>query len=121
LRQLIALFRAEGNFAVGATEAGDPQFYLLGAEHECVLCVSRLGSTYLLEDGEGRVLGEAPALDRFTAEAARAAVRRGRSFVTRLMLAWITLRLAIEEKLDPILQEGEELLARFAPQLAALV
>ncbi len=123
LRQLIALFRADENFAVGTTERGDPQFYLLGPapEHECVMCVSRLGHTYVLEDGMGRVIGEAGALDRFGAEAARAALRRGRSLVARVTLAWITIRLTIEEKLEPILEESEELLVRFAPQVAALV
>jgi hypothetical protein len=121
LQQLVALFQAEaGSWAVGATEQGDPQFYLLGPGQDCVLCVSRLALTYVLEDGEGRLIGEAPALDRF-AEFARAAVRRGRSFVARATLAWLTLRLTIEEKLEPILEESEEFLARFAPQLAALV
>ena len=124
LRALIALFRpADQGFALGATERGDPQFYLLGPapEHECVLCVSRLGPTYVLEDGAGRVLGEASALDRFAVEAAREAARRGRSLVARVTLAWITIRLTIEEKLEPIIEETEELLARFAPQLVALV
>ena len=120
LQQLLALFSAEtGSWAVGATEQGDPQFYLLGPGHECVLCVSRLAQGYVLEDGEGRLIGEAP-IDRF-AEFARAAVRRGRAFVARVTLAWLTIRLTIEEKLEPIFEEGEELLARFAPQLAALV
>lgn len=121
LRELIALFRAEDNFAVGATEQGDPQFYLLDRAQECTLCVSRLGHSYVLEDNEGRLIGEAPSLDRFAAAAARAAMRRSRSLVARVMLAWVTVRLTIEEKLEPILEESEELLARFAPQVAALV
>src|ERR1043166_5951382 len=80
LQQLIALFRAEGEtrYATGATEHGDPQFYLLGPapEHACVLCVSRLAQTYVLEDGEGRLIGEAGALEGFAGEAARRAGRR---------------------------------------------
>ena len=40
---------------VGITEIGDPQFYLLGAsDDECILCISRLGRVYVLEDGAGR-------------------------------------------------------------------
>ena len=78
LQQLIALFRADGetSYATGTTEHGDPQFYLLGPapEHECVLCVSRLAQTYVLEDGAGRLIGEAPALDGF---ADRGRARRG--------------------------------------------
>jgi hypothetical protein len=126
LERLVALSREAGpgtSFAVGATEHGDPQFYLLGPapDHECLLCVSRLGSCYVIEDGAGRVLGEAPSLNRFAIEAARAALRGGRSFVARATVAWMTLRLTIEEKLEPILDESEELLARIAVQAAALV
>jgi hypothetical protein len=126
LQQLIALFRMdEGgmSFATGATERGEPQFYVLGPapDHDCMLCVSRLAQGYVLQDGAGRLIGEAPSLDRFAEEAARAAMRGGRSFVTRAMAAWITIRLTIEEKLEPILEESEELLVRFAPQVAAMV
>jgi hypothetical protein len=124
LHRLIALSRvgaAEAQFAMGATERGDPQFYLLDREQECVLCVSRLGQTYVLEDGEGRLIGEAPALGGFAVAAARAAMRKSRSLVARVTLLWVTVRLTIEEKLEPILEESEEMLVRFAPQIAALV
>ena len=125
LQQLIALFRADAGgagYAVGATERGEPQFYLLGPApgHDCVLCVSRLAEGYVLEDGEGRLIGEAPSLDRFAVEAARAAMRSGRSFVARVTLTWCTIRLAIEEKFEPLFEESQELLIRFAPQIAAL-
>jgi hypothetical protein len=124
LQQLIALFRSEGaTYAVGTTERGEPQFYLLGPapEHDCVLCVSRLVQSYVLEDGAGRLIGETPSLDRFAVEAARAAMRHGRSFIARATLAWCTIRLAIEEKFEPVFEESQELLVRFAPQVAALV
>ena len=123
LQALIALFRAEGetSFATGATEHGDPQFYLLGPAHDCVLCVSRLAQTYVLEDGEGRLIGETPSLDGFAVEAARAAVRGSRSLVARLALVWCTIRLTIEEKVEPIFEESQELLVRFVPQVAAFV
>jgi hypothetical protein len=128
LRQLTALFGTDQTQAgitweVGATEAGDPQFYLLGPapDHECLLCISRLAHGYVLEDGAGRLLGEAPALHHFAEQAARAALRSGRSFVARMMLALCAIRLAIEEKLEPIFEESQELLVRFAPQVAAFV
>lgn len=128
LREIIALFRADPAlrgvaWETGMTEYGDPQFYLLDAtpDHDCVACVSRLAQGYVLEDGAGRVLGEAPSLDRFAEAAARAAVRKGRSHIARMMAVWITIRLTIEEKLEPILEESEELLVRYAPQVAALV
>ena len=41
--------------------------------------------------------------------------------MARVTLAWCTIRLAIEEKLEPIFEESQELLVRFAPQVAALV
>src|SRR5689334_14695741 len=125
LQQLIALFRAESetSYATGMTEHGDPQFYLLGPApaHECVLCVSRLAQTYVLEDGEGRLIGETPTLDGFAVEAARAALRGSRSLMGRLALAWVTIRLTIEEKLEPIFEESQELLVRVVPQVAAFV
>ena len=86
-----------------------------------MLCVSRLAQGYVLEDGAGRLIGETPSLDRFAVEAARAAMRGGRSFIARVTLAWCTIRLAIEEKLEPVFEESQELLVRFAPQVAALV
>ena len=86
-----------------------------------MLCVSRLAQGYVLEDGAGRLLGEAPALHRFAEQAARAALRGGRSFIARVTLLMCTIRLAIEEKLEPIFEESQELLVRFAPQIAALV
>ncbi|MEA3057898.1 MAG: hypothetical protein QOF34_713, partial [Sphingomonadales bacterium] len=121
LQQLIALFRADGtSYAVGATERGEPQFYLLGPapEHDCVLCVSRLAQGYVLQDGAGRLIGEAPSLDRFAVEAARAAIGGGRAFVARVTLLVGAIRLTIEEKVEPIFEETQELLARFAPQVA---
>jgi hypothetical protein len=126
LRHLIAVFRADAagaSYAVGATERGEPQFYLLGPapEHDCVLCISRLAQGYVLEDGAGRLIGEAPSLDRFAIEAARAALRGGRSFVARATLVWCTIRLAIEEKFEPLFEESQELLVRFAPQVAGII
>ena len=128
LEQLVDLFGAHANKGVtgwdtGVTEQGDPQFYVLGPapDHDCVLCVSRLAQGYVLEDGAGRVLGEAPSLDRFAEQAANAAVRRGRSFIARVTLLIATIRLTIEEKVEPIFEESQELLVRFAPQLAAFV
>jgi hypothetical protein len=128
LQQLIALFGdpAKGearSWDIGATEHGDPQFYVLGPapEHDCMLCISRLAQGYVIEDGTGRVIGEAPSLDSFAEQAARAAVRGSRSFIARVTLLVATVRLAIEEKVEPIFEESQELLVRFAPQLAAFV
>ena len=124
LQQLVSLAdAARFSWETGATERGEPQFYVIGPapEHGCVLCVSRLAQGYVLEDGTGHVIGEAPALNRVAVEVARAAIRGSRSFVSRVMVAWITIRLTVEERFEPIFQESEEMLARYAPQLAAFI
>jgi hypothetical protein len=128
LQQLIQLFGARpsprvSGWDVGRTETGEPQFYVIGPgpDYECVLCVSRLAQGYVLEDGAGRIVGEAPALHHFAEQAARAVVGAGRSFVARISLAVAAIRLTVEEKLEPIFEESQELLVRFAPQIAAFV
>lgn len=124
LRALVAALDTNDahSWDVGATERGDPQFYLLGPapEHDCLFCVSRLAHGYVLEDGAGRILGEAPALHLLADAASRAIAHAGRSFVARAALLWCAIRLTIEEKLEPAFEETQELLARLAPQIAAL-
>jgi hypothetical protein len=128
LRKLVsacapALSRDEASsWEVDATEAGDPQFYLLGPapDHHCMLCVSRLGRLYVVEDGSGGVLFESAGL-LSAVERIRAALhRKGNAMVARVTLAWYAIRNAFEEKIEPVLCESEELLAHVAPQLAAL-
>jgi hypothetical protein len=125
LRYLTTLTPAGSGLSweTGATERGDPQFYVIGPapDHDCLLCVSRLADGYVLQDGAGRLIGEALSLDRFAVEAARAAMRGGRSFMARVTLLVCAIRLAIEEKVEPIFDETQELLVRFVPQVAALV
>ena len=105
----------------GMTETGDAQFYLLGPlpDQACELCVSRIGGRYILEDGSGRFLFEHQSL-ALVALHAKAAVRsmRGR-LVARAVLLWCTIRHLIHDKVEPLLDEGEELLVELVPQLAA--
>ena len=106
---------------VGITDIGDPQFYLLGPPHdECILCISRLGRLYVLEDGHGQLLFEHNSLLAL-AEHARAVLQKKKTqIVARVALVWCAVRETIEEKLDAMVVEGEELLAHCVPQLAAL-
>jgi hypothetical protein len=111
-----------GWYDIGRTEIGDPQFYLLGPppHDECILCISRLGRTYVLEDGAGQVLYEHNSL-LVLAEQAKSVLRRGKAqIVARAVLLWCAARAAFEEKLEAVAGEGEELLAHVVPQLAAL-
>jgi len=105
----------------GMTEKGDPQFYLLGPlpDQACELCVSRIGGRYILEDGSGRLLLEHQSL-ALVALHAKAAVRSPRGWlVARAVLLWCTIRHMIHDKVEPLLDESEELLVELAPQLAA--
>lgn len=110
-------------WAIGATEAGDPQLYVLGPapEQECLVCVSRLGRLYVLEDGQGRVLFEHDAIDTL-AEQVRGALRSKKAaIVARAMVAWIAIKETFEEKVEPVLAEPAEILSHIAPQFVALI
>ena len=48
--------------------------------------------------------------------------QRGRNtLVSRILVAFGTLRLTIEERLEPLIVESEELIVRMGPQLAAII
>jgi len=118
-----ALTRGEASgWDVGKTDAGDPQLYLLGPapDYDCILCVSRLGALYVLEDGSGKILFEHRDLARLTQQLRTALSRRKMMIAAKAMLVWATLRQSIEEKIEPMLAEPMELATHLAPQLAAL-
>lgn len=107
---------------VGATEQGDPQVYLIGPApaYECILCISRMGRRYVIEDGRGRVLLEhdSPML---LAEQAIAALRRRKATVmTQIALAWCAFREMFEEKTDALTEELMEALVMVAPHVRTL-
>ena len=112
-----------GGWETGQTEAGDPQLYLLGPapEHDCVLCISRLGGRYILEDGEGRVLSEHDAIAPIAEKVQTALARKRPAMVARLVAGWVAVKAAFEERVEPILAEPVELFTHVGPQLAALV
>lgn len=111
------------SWSTGKTEKGDPQFYLLGEDENCLLCLTRLDSLYVLEDGLGEIVAESTDL--------KAVIERGwgvvarpqgvSSFVMRSLFVVCTCRAILDQKIELMLAEGSEHLARFAPQLAALV
>ncbi|MBM3528430.1 MAG: hypothetical protein FJX62_10085 [Alphaproteobacteria bacterium] len=108
---------------VGAAENGDPQVYVLGPppDYDCVLCISRVGGQYVIEDGRGGVVYESDGLMQL-AEQAVAALRRNRAaIVARIAVAWIAVREAFEEKTEALMAEPLELFGHVAPQLASLV
>jgi hypothetical protein len=108
---------------IGETECGDPQLYLLGPapDHECVLCVSRLGRLYVLEDGEGRILCEHDAIGQLTEQVSGALRRKKGAIVARALAAWLAIKETFEERIEPAMAEPMEALSHIAPQLVALV
>jgi hypothetical protein len=107
----------------GATERGDPQAYFLGndPEQDCVLCISRVGRRYIIEDGAGSVLAEVTTLQRMSERAARIFSERKAGLVARVAVAWYAAREFFEEKVEPAMAESVEVATHFAPQLAAFV
>jgi hypothetical protein len=103
----------------GMTENGDPQFYLLGPplDQVCELSVSRIGESYIVEDGAGRLLFEHRSL-ALVALHARAAAARSAPWGL-VVLLWCTVRQIIHDRVEPWLAESEELLVDLAPQLVA--
>jgi hypothetical protein len=115
--------REAGSWHVGATEMGDPQFYLLGAppEEACIVSISRLGRLYVLEDGAGRVMFEHVNLRRLT-DRAKEILRGARSgIIASLAVMFGAIRNTFHERVEPLMAEGEEFLLHFAPQLAAFI
>ena len=109
-------------WAVGQTEAGDPQLYLLGPapDYDCVVCVSRVGRLYLLEDGNGKILFEHRNLGLLSQQIRAAVSRRRLALMAKAALLWATIRHTLEEKVEPLLAEPMELATHLGPQLAAL-
>ena len=109
---------------VGATELEDPQFFVLGPAPElaCIVAVSRVGRIYVLENGTGQLLEEGTSLDSVVARAkAPVADYEPLGLIARITVILAAIRVAFEERVEPVLAESEEILLRIAPQLAALV
>lgn len=107
---------------IGVTEAGDPQLYLLGPapNYDCVMCISRLGQFYVLEDGNGHVVAEYDSMSLLAAQV-RAVLRRGKAAIAaRVTALGCAIRELFEEKIEPVLAEPAEILAHFVPQIEAL-
>jgi hypothetical protein len=107
----------------GETDRGDPQVYFIGPapERDCVLCISRIGRRYIVEDGAGLLIGEKSSLGAVKDAAARSLSARKAGLVARLAVAWYAARELFEEKIEPLTAEAAEIVNHVAPQLAAFV
>jgi hypothetical protein len=113
-----ALGRGDASqWVVTATERGDPQLYLLGPEpeQECILCISRVGDRYIVEDGTGGLLSERGSLLLLAEQIRQLLNRRTAALFARIGLLWIAGRRVAEEKIEPIMAEPVEFLSEFAP------
>ena len=110
------------SFSVGSTERGDPQLYVLGPEpeYECILCVTRLGNLYVMEDGTGRLVVEHTNLALLAEQIPVALSRRRAALIAKFVLLWAAVRQTVEQKIEPLLAEPMELATHFVPQFAAL-
>jgi hypothetical protein len=118
-----ALHEVNGNgFAVGSTEHGDPQLYVLSSppDYDCMLCITRLGNLYVVEDGNGRLVFEHTNLAMIAEQIPGAISRRKAAIAAKLVLLWTTIRQTVEEKIEPLMAEPMEIAAHLSPQLAAL-
>lgn len=121
LGETLDIGRRGHGWDTGLTENGDAQFYLLGPDHACTLCVSRIGGLYVLEDSKGTLLFEHRSLP-LVAVHARSALRKTRwPLAARVVMVWCTIRHMMQDKVELLMLEGEELLVYAAPQLAAYV
>lgn len=113
---------SNNGFAVGTTDLGDPQLYVVGPppDYECVLCISRIGDLYIMEDGAGRLVFEHTNLTLVAEQIPAAMSRRKAAIAAKVVLLWAAIRQQIEQKLEPILAEPMELATHFAPQLVAM-
>jgi hypothetical protein len=130
LQQLVALHtsceqkRRGCSWSVGKTELGDPQFYMVadGPDLDCLMCVTRIGRLYVLEDGAGSVIAEDARLENIVPAASKMLTRRRPlSFVARSLLGLCAFRAVLDQKAELLLAESMEHVTRFAPQLAAFV
>jgi hypothetical protein len=130
LQRLVSLYSAHGSrggaasWSVGQTDAGDPQFYVVGGapELDCMTCITRIGRLYVLEDGAGSVIAEDACLERIAEAAAKQlSGRRRLSFVARSLVGLCAFRAILDQKVELMIAESMEHVSRVAPQLVALV
>jgi hypothetical protein len=111
------------DWRIAATDDADPQFYVLGPApaSECILSISRVRQTYVLEDGSGNLLADGRSLREIADKAARVTFEAKRaSVVARMLVLWWVAREAFEEKIEPLMGEPAEVLSEVVPHLAAL-
>ena len=122
LRQIVAACSGSvatgeaSGWDVGITEHGEPQVYLIGPppDYNCILCISRIGTRYVIEDGYGRVLLEHDDTLLLAEQALAALRRRKAALLARVAVVWHAVREAFEEKTEALGAESMEVLTHLA-------
>jgi len=113
-----ALGRGDASqWVVAETERRDPQLYLLGPgpAQECILCISRVGDRYVIEDGAGGLLSERGSLLLLAEQIRLLLNRRAAALAAGIGLLWIAGRKLAQEKVEPIMAEPVEFLSELVP------
>ena len=107
---------------IGVTERGEPQLYLIGPPpgYDCILCISRIGGHFVIEDGRGQVMLEHDSSLLLAEQALSALRRRKAALLAQVAAAWQAFREAFEEKTEALTSEPAEILVYMVPQLATL-
>ncbi len=115
----VATGEASG-WEIGLTDFGDPQVYLIGPppNYDCVLCISRIGRRFVIEDGQGRVLMEQDSPMMLAEQALSALRQRKTLLLAKVAVVWQAFRETVSEKAEA-LTEPMQALAHLAP-LSAL-
>ena len=95
-------------WATAVTELDDPQFFLMdaGGDADCLVAVSRVGGTYVLEDGEGWLLCESCDLAEVVDKAqATLATRHRPRLVAKLVLSIGAIKTFVDEKVEPLVPD----------------
>jgi hypothetical protein len=120
LTRLLSRRRGAEASHFGETEAGEPQFYVLGPapDEACIACVSRVGSRYVLDDGRGRLLADEGDIGDLVKRAFEAypAPRRV-PLATRAFLVVCAWRAFVDQKMAA-LEESLEMLSRIVPHIS---
>ena len=111
----VSLGEASG-WEIGTTESGEPQVYLIGPQpdYDCILCISRIGRRYVIEDGFGRVLLEQDSTLLLAEQALAALRRRKAALLAQVAVVWHAVREAFEDKTEALGAESMEVLTHLA-------
>lgn len=116
LEELMRLYASQScqrkvSWATAITDFGDPQFFLMDAESDCLIALSRLEHQYLLEDGQGCPLCVNTSLEDSVQRAQTVlAARRRPALMVRILVPIAALKAYFDEKCEALIPDSIELM-----------